>query len=330
MKVLVTGANGFVGSAVVRRLLGQQFTVRALVRPGSESGNLPLADIECVTGDLRDAASLRAALRGCTAVFHVAADYRLWVPDPETMYDINVRGTERLLEAALEQHIERIVYTSSVATLGHTADGSPADERTPVHIDDMIGHYKRSKYLAEEAVHRMVGERDCPVVIVNPSTPIGPGDIKPTPTGRIIRDALLGRMPAYVDSGLNIVHVDDVAAGHIAALRHGRIGRRYVLGGDNLSLQSLLAGIAGFAGRRPPRLRIPHNVAMGAAWLAETWARLSGATPGITRDGVRLSRRKMYFSSARAERELGYSARPAHHAIEDAVHWWLERLAMNQ
>jgi dihydroflavonol-4-reductase len=254
-------------------------------------------------------------------VYHVAADYRIWVPDPAPMVRVNVHGTRDLLTAALEAGAERVVYTSSVATLGLVAGGS-ADEQTPSSMDDMIGPYKRSKFLAEEVARGLARERGLPVVIVNPSTPVGPGDIKPTPTGRLIVEAARGQMPAYVDTGLNIVHVDDVAEGHLAAAEKGRIGERYILGGENLALAEILAAVGKAVGRRPPRLRVPHSVLFPVAVGAELAARLTGRDPFVTLDGVRMSRKKMYFTSEKAARELGYAPRPAREAIADAVSWF--------
>jgi dihydroflavonol-4-reductase len=319
MTALVTGGTGFVGSAVVRALLAAGEPVRALVRPSSDTRNLDGLPVERVTGDLRDASSLHRALAGCATLYHVAADYRLWAPDPRELYASNVEGTRALMEAALAQGVGRIVYTSSVATLGLHADGWPADEETPVGIDDMIGHYKRSKYLAEEVVRAMARTQGLPAVIVNPSAPVGPRDRKPTPTGRMVLDAAAGRMPAYVDTGLNIVHVDDVAAGHLAACRAGRIGERYILGSENMSLREILAAISGIVGRPPPRLRLPHGLLVPVAHVAEAWARRSGREPLLTVDGVRLARKHMYFTCERARRELGYAPRPAHDALADAV-----------
>lgn len=321
-KALVTGASGFVGAAVARALLARGGEVRAMVRETSDRSNLADLDVEMVRGDLRTGAGLDEAVRGCDSVFHVAADYRLWVPDPEVMHEINVEGTGRLLRAAMQGGVERIVHTSSVSTIGYTADGTPGDELTPASIEGMIGPYKRSKFLAEKLVQRMATEEGCPVVIVNPSTPIGPGDIKPTPTGRVIDDAVHGRMPAFVDTGLNIVHVDDVAAGHLLAHDRGRIGDRYILGGEDLSLQELLGRIAGLVGRRPPRVRLPHQFAMGIAHIAEAWSRLSGNVPQVTVDAVRMSQQKMFFSWAKAHAELGYAPRPVEQAIGDAVDWF--------
>ncbi len=325
MTTLVTGGNGFVGSALVRLLLlGQDHQVRVLVRPGSDRRNLEQLDIDLVEGDLTDAASLQRAVKGCSHLFHVAADYRLWIPDPERMYKTNVDGSRDLLRAAADAGAGRMVYTSSVATLGINRDRSPADETTPVSLADMVGHYKRSKFLAEQAVRGLVQEHGLPVVIVNPSTPIGPRDVKPTPTGRIIVDALRGKIPAYVDTGLNIAHVDDVAAGHLLAFERGEPGRRYVLGGENLSLQAILGIICDYADLAPPRLRLPHNAVYPFAWLAEQWARVSGKEPFATVDGVKMAKKFMYFSSALAQQALGYEARPARHAIEDAIDWFRE------
>lgn len=324
MTVLVTGGTGLVGSAVLRRLLADGHAVRALVRPSSDRRNLQGMPVEMVQGDLREPESLAQAAAGCSDVFHVAADYRLWVRDPRVLYESNVTGTRNMMLAAAEAGVRRIVYTSSVATLGLHGDGSPADEETPVSIEDMIGHYKRSKFLAEAEVRRLVKESDLPVVIVNPSTPIGPRDIRPTPTGRMILDAAAGRMPAFVDTGLNVVHVDDVAEGHLMAWRKGGIGERYILGGENMSLQRILAEVAAVAGRRPPKLRLPHNLILPVAYVAEAWARVAGVKePLVTVDGVRMSKKRMYFSSDKASRELGYCPRPAVAALRDAVQWFL-------
>ena len=324
MTSLVTGGTGFVGSAVVRQLLAAGHRVRVLTRAGSDHRNIAGLDVELATGDLLDLASLGPAVRGCEALFHVAADYRLWVPDPEKLYAANVTGTERLLEAAGEAGVSRIVYTSSVATLGLNPGGAPADEHTPASIGDMIGHYKRSKFVAEERVRALVA-RGLPAVIVNPSAPIGPRDLKPTPTGKMILDAASGRMPAYVDTGLNVVHVDDVAAGHLAAHDRGRPGERYILGGENLSLREILEEVARAAGRRPPRVRLPHSVVLPIAVVSEAWARLTGGEPIATVDGVKMAKKHMYFRSSKAERDLDYQHRPARDAIHDAVRWFAEQ-----
>ncbi len=323
MTTLVTGATGFVGSAVVRKLIDARHRVRVLVRTDSNRSNLEgLSDVEIVTGDLRDIQSLESALQGCDALFHVAADYRLWAPDPKTLFETNVQGTRNIMQAAQRADVKRIVYTSSVATLGLHADGTPADEDTPVSIDDMIGAYKRSKFLAEAEVRRLAMEQELPAVIVNPSAPVGPRDIKPTPTGRTIMDAAAGRMPGYVDTGLNIVHVDDVAAGHVLAFQRGRRGERYILGGENLTLRKIFEQVADIANTSPPKIRLPHGVVLPLAYLAEGWARLSGREPRMTVDGVRLARKYMFFSSSKAEQKLGYSARPAVEALKDAVSWF--------
>jgi dihydroflavonol-4-reductase len=319
--ILVTGATGFVGAAVARRLVASGESVRVLARAGSDRTNLDGLAVEVVTGDLTDHGSVERAVAGCRVVFHVAADYRMWVRDPDAMYRANVDGTRTVLSAAASAGVERVVYTSSVATLGIRADGAPSDEDTPSSLADMVGHYKRSKFLAEEAAQALVRD-GAPVVIVNPSTPIGPGDVKPTPTGRIIVDALAGRMPAYVDTGLNIAHVDDVAEGHLLASEHGVVGRRYVLGGTNLTLREILTSLAEIAGRQPPRVEIPHDAALAAAYVAEAWARVTGKEPLTTVDGVRLSRKRMFFTSARAEQELGYRPRPAVCAFRDAAAWF--------
>ena len=324
-KALVTGATGFVGSAVVRQLLDREAAVRVLTRHGSDRRNIAGLEVEVALGDLRDRDSLVRALAGCTALFHVAADYRLWVPEPEILYDVNVDGTRNLILAAAEAGVARIVYTSSVATLGLNADGAPADETTPVALADMIGHYKRSKFLAEQEVRKLIAERDLPVVIVNPSTPVGPRDVKPTPTGRLIVEAATGRMPAFVNTGLNVVHVDDVAAGHLLAFERGAIGERYILGGRDMTLAEILAGIADLVGRKPPRIRLPHGLVLPLAYAAEAWARLDGTRePFVTVDGVRMAAKRMFFSSAKAVRELGYGARPPEAALEDAVAWFQE------
>ena len=322
MRTLITGATGFVGAAVARRLLKAGHELRALVRKSSDRTNLEGLEIETVVGDLRDPPSLSKAVSGCGALFHVAADYRLWTRNPAELYASNVEGTENLMRAALMEGVDRIVYTSSVATLGLNADRTPADEDTPVQIDHMIGDYKRSKFLAEEKVRRMVAKEGLPAVIVNPSTPVGPRDVKPTPTGRIIVDAASGRLPAFVDTGLNVVHVNDVAAGHLLAFDLGDVGERYILGGENMSLETILSRVAEITGGAPPKVRLPHAVVMPVAYVAEAWARAFGGEPLATTDGVRMARKHMYFSSGKAERELGYSHRPADEAIRDAVAWF--------
>jgi dihydroflavonol-4-reductase len=319
---LVTGANGFVGAAVVRALTARGEPVRALVRAAGNTVNLDGLPVEIAHGDLTRPESLRAAVEGCTTVFHVAADYRLWVPDAGPMYRTNVEGSVSVLEAAAAAGVGRMVYTSSVAVLGIRADRTPADEETPVSIEEMIGPYKRSKYLAEQAVRKRAAELAFPVVTVNPSTPIGPGDYRPTPTGRIIVDAARGRMPAYVDTGLNIVHVDDVAEGHLLARDAGAPGERYILGGFDLSLKDILAMVADLSDGKPPFLRLPRAAVYPVAVLAELLARLGGPAPLVTRDELKMAGKHMYFSSAKAKTGLGYRARPAEEAVADALAWF--------
>jgi len=316
VRALVTGATGFVGAAVARALVGAGWQVRALVRQGSDRSNLQGLPLEIAVGDLKLTASLDAALAGCGALFHVAADYRLGARDFEELYRTNVEGTLNL--------VQRIVYTSSVATIGIPPDGTAGDENTPVDLANMIGHYKRSKYLAEQLVRDSM-DSGVPVVIVNPSTPVGPGDVKPTPTGRLVLDAAAGRMPAYVDTGLNIVHVDDVAAGHLLAFDRGTPGERYILGGEDMTLRQILGLIAERAGRKPPRVRLPYAAVLPIAYLAEAYAKISGRSGRITLEGVRMSRKRMFFSSAKAVRELGYRWRPPSAAFDDAVRWFHER-----
>jgi dihydroflavonol-4-reductase len=319
---LVTGANGFLGSAVVRALLGTGARVRAFVRAGSDRLNLAGLDVEIAMGDLTDSRSLRDAVAGCSAVFHVAADYRLWVADPKPMYRANVEGSVNVLEAAAAAGVARVVYTSSVAVLGIHRDRTPADETTPVVLGDMVGHYKRSKFLAEQAVRARAAELEFPLVTVNPSTPIGPGDVKPTPTGRILLDAAAGRMPAYVDTGLNLVHVDDVAHGHLLAYARGVPGERYILGGDDFTLKSILELVAQHVGRRASTIRLPHWSVYPLAVAAEGVARITKREPRVTLDGVRMSTKHMYFSSRKAETELGYGWRDPRLAIAAALDWF--------
>jgi len=324
MRALVTGATGFVGSAVARALLQDGWQVRTLVRAQSDRRNLQRLAVEIVVGDLLDAGSLDRALADCEALFHVAADYRLGASKPEQLYRTNVDGTRNILDAARRAGVARVVYTSSVATIGIPADGSPGDEATPVALTDMIGHYKRSKYLAEQVV-RDAAPAGISVVIVNPSTPIGPGDLKPTPTGQMVLDAASGRMPAYIDTGLNIVHVDDVAAGHLLAFQSGRHGERYILGGEDMTLRDILSQICRLAGRNPPRIRLPRVAILPIAYAAEAIARTTGRTTRVTVEGVRMARKRMFFSSEKAVRELGYRWRAPALAFEDAVLWLREQ-----
>jgi len=317
--VLVTGASGFVGAAVARALLARGRKLRVLVRPQSDRRNIAGLAVEPRIGSLEDGPSLAAALDGCGALYHVAADYRLWVRDERVMYRANVDGTRLLMEAALTQRVASVVYTSSVAVLGIIGDGTPSDETTPSTLADMIGPYKRSKFLAEEVVRDLVKTRGLPAVIVNPSTPVGPGDVKPTPTGRVIVDAASGKMPAFVDTGLNIVHVDDVAAGHLLAEERGALGERHILGGEDLTLAEILKRVALLTGRKPPTIRLPIAAIWPIAVGAEAWARLTDKAPLVTRDELSMAKKKMFFSSAKAERALGYRARPAQQALADAV-----------
>ena len=320
-RVLVTGASGFVGSAVARAFGEAGYPVRALVRSSSPRVNLHNG-VDLAEGDMRDRAAVAGALKDVRYLIHVAADYRLWAPSPQEIVDTNVEGTRIVMEEALRAGVERIVYTSSVATIGLRPDDVPADESRPLAADDAPGAYKRSKVMAERLVEDMVARRDLPAVIVNPSTPVGPRDVKPTPTGRVIVEAASGRMPAFVDTGLNLVHVDDVAAGHLAALRHGRIGERYILGGENVLLSTMLADIARLVGRAPPRVKLPHALIYPVAVGAEALARITGRAPFVTRDALRMAKHKMFFTDAKARRELGYAPRPYGEGLADAVAWF--------
>jgi dihydroflavonol-4-reductase len=321
MDTLVTGGTGFVGANVVRELLADGATVRVLARPGGDRRALAGLAVEIVEGDVLDGASLRRAARGVETVFHVAADYRLWARDPRVLFRTNVDGTRSMLEAATEAGARRIVYTSTVGALGIPRDGTPGREDTPVSRTDMVGPYKASKFLAEE-VARAMATAGAPVVIVNPSAPVGPWDVKPTPTGRMIVDFMQGRMFASLDTGLNVVHVRDVARGHVLAAQRGRVGERYILGHRNLSLREIFGLLAVITGRRPPRVQIPYAVAWFGAACLEGGARLTGRVPQVSLTAVRMAKKRMYFDPAKAVRELGLPQTDVGQALEDAVAWF--------
>jgi dihydroflavonol-4-reductase len=318
--ILITGASGFVGSAIAITARRAGYRVRVLVRAASPRGNIQPGD-NVVIGDIRDRASLAEALRDVRYLIHAAADYRLWSRTPSEIITTNAEGTRCVMEEALRAGVERIVYTSSVATIA-LRDDTPADERSPLAEQDAIGAYKKSKVIAERLVEDMVQRQRLPAVIVNPSTPIGPRDVKPTPTGRIIVEAASGRMPAFVDTGLNMVHVDDVAAGHLAALARGTIGERYILGGENVYLRDMLAEIARVVGRKPPRVRLPIAPLYPLAVVAEGVGLITGREPFLTLDGLRMAGHHMFFNDAKARRELGYSTRPYREGIADAIAWF--------
>jgi dihydroflavonol-4-reductase len=322
MKAFVTGATGFVGSHVARVLAEQGADLRLLIRSSSDLRNIQALQAERVVGDLRDPVSLEKAMAGCDVVFHVAADYRLWVRDPQQMYRSNVDGTRTLIEAAQKLRVRRMVYTSSVATMGFTSNGQVADERSPVSLDHMIGHYKRSKFMAEE-VALAAGRSGVDVVVVNPTTPVGEQDIKPTPSGRIVVDFLKKKFPAYVDTGLNLVDVTECARGHVAALEKGRSGERYILGGENLTLKQILDKLAAITGLPSPSIRVPYVVALATGVVDEiVTGRILGREPRATIDAVRMGRKKMFVSSAKAERELGWKTVPVDDALRRAVDWF--------
>ena len=320
--VLVTGASGFVGSAIVRALLSAGHSVRAFVRPSTAPSNLAGLNVDIVEGDVCDSRSITRAMRGSRDIVHAAADYRLWARDPRSLVRTNVEGTRSVMEAALFTGAERVIYTSSVATLAPCTNGKLADETRPLEESDAIGTYKRSKVVAERLVEAMVATQGLPAIIVNPSAPIGPRDIRPTPTGRIIIEAASGRMPASVETGLNLVHVDDVADGHVAALSRGRIGERYILGGQNVMLAQILRDIARLVGRRPPWIRLPRGLLFPFAFANEAIALATGHEPFLTVDGLRMSKHRMFFTSAKAERELGFHARPYEMGLRDAIDWY--------
>ncbi|MGH9863973.1 MAG: hopanoid-associated sugar epimerase, partial [Candidatus Acidiferrales bacterium] len=322
MTTLVTGATGFVGSHVARRLVTSGESVRALARQGSRRQGLEGVAVEWVEGDLRDEASLDRALAGVNRVYHLAADYRLWSRHPQEIYDSNVTGTKNLLAAALRARVERFVYTSTVATIAVPREGALPDETNRASVDEMIGNYKRSKLLAEQEALRAAHE-GLPAVIVNPTTPVGPGDWKPTPTGRIILDFLLGRMPAYVHTGLNFVAVEDVAEGHLLVAERGKIGERYLLGGRNMTLKELLDALARITGLAAPTRRIPHSVALMAAFADAAYSRVTGCEPRIPIEGVRIARHKMFVNDEKARKELGYQPGAVEAALERAVRWYV-------
>jgi dihydroflavonol-4-reductase len=321
MKVFVTGATGFIGASLARELLRDGYEVRALARPASDRRNLQGLDLEICEGDLRDSDSLRRGLKGCEILFHAAADYRLWTRNPESMYEINVGGTRNILEAALGHGLSRVVYTSSVGTLGNPGNGLPGDEKSPVTLGDMVGHYKKSKFLAEREAESFL-KRGLPLVIVNPSTPVGGFDIKPTPTGRIIVDFLNRKMPAYLDTGLNIIDVVDCARGHILAAREGRIGEKYILGNENLTLKRIFAMLGEITGLAAPRVRLPYTPILLAAYVNEAISRLTGKEPLIPLAGVQMARKFMFFDPSKAVRELGLPQRPVVESLRTAVAWF--------
>jgi dihydroflavonol-4-reductase len=323
VRIFITGATGFVGGHVARRYAAEGASLRLLTRQTSRLDSLDGIDAEMVTGDLREPEKLRSAISGCDALVHVAADYRLWVRDPEQMYAANVGGTRELLKLAREIGVPRVVYTSSVATMGFKVDGTIVNEETPVALADMIGHYKRSKFLGEqEAIQAAKAGQH--VMILNPTTPIGSGDAKPTPTGRIIVDFLNKQFPAYVDTGLNLVDVDEVARMHVAALERGTPGERYILGGENLTLKQILDRMSAITGLPSPTMKVPHAVAMAFAFFDENiTGKLRGKEPRATVEAVRMGKKMMFASSAKAERELGFQVLPVYNAMRSAIEWFV-------
>ncbi|WP_455389173.1 hopanoid-associated sugar epimerase [Petrachloros mirabilis] len=321
MKALVTGATGFVGGAVARALVRAGSDVRVLARPGSDLGNVEGLAVEKVTGDLCDPASLRTALAGCRQLYHVAAHYALWAKDPAIFYDINVTGTRNLLEAARDVGIERTVYCSTIGAIGLPPDGGLGTEDTPVSLEQMAGHYKRSKYLAEQEVAKLAKE-GLPVVIVNPSAPVGAGDVKPTPTGQVIVDFMKGRMPAYIETGMNIIDVDDVAAGHLLAMEKGRQGQRYILGCKNLMLREVFEILSRLTGVKAPTIKLPRLAILPLAYVNQWIANLTGHPPRIPLEGVKMAKYKMHYDCSKAIRELGLPQTPPEVALEKAVRWF--------
>ncbi|WP_298439745.1 hopanoid-associated sugar epimerase [Geobacter sp.] len=321
MKVFVTGATGFIGASIVRELLKEGCHVRVLARPGSDRRNLHGLDVELCEGDLCRPETLEKGVKGCETLYHAAADYRLWTRTPAAMYAANVGGTHAILETALRHGVSRVVYTSSVGTLGNPGDGTPGTETTPVSFNDMVGHYKKSKFLAAREAEKFLA-RGLPLVIVNPSTPVGPLDVKPTPTGKIIVDFLNRKMPAYLDTGLNIIDVEDCARGHILAARHGRVGEKYILGHENLTLRQIFAMLGKITGLPAPRVRLPYTPILMAAYVNEALSRITGREPLIPLAGVQMAKKFMFFDSSKAVKELGLSRRPAADALRRAVEWF--------
>ena len=321
MKAFVTGGTGFIGASIVRELLKEGWEVRALVRPGSDRGNLAGLKVEIREGDLGSEEALKRGLDGCRTLYHAAADYRLWTRDPAAMYRVNVDGTRNILSAALAAGVEKVVYTSSVGTLGNPGDGTPGDEETPVDLSQMVGDYKKSKFLAERAAESFL-EQGLPLVIVNPSTPVGPMDIKPTPTGKIIVDFLNGKMPAYLDTGLNLIDVATCARGHLLAAQKGRIGEKYILGCQNLTLARIFEMLSEITGLKAPRVRLPYYPILMAAYANQAISAVTGKEPLIPLAGVQMARKFMFFDQKKAVAELGLPLTPVRGSLERAVAWF--------
>lgn len=322
--IAVTGATGLIGSSVVRQLLNSGKSVRVLVRKGSNMSNVSGLDVEVFEGDLEDASSLAPFVSGCEGLFHLAANYKLWTKNPDELFRVNCDGSKMIILAAAEAGVQRIIYTSSVATLG-VVEGGEGNEETPVSFSDMTGVYKQSKFRAEQLVMALFVDEKIPVVIVNPTTPVGPRDVRPTPTGRMILEASLGRIPAYVETGLNIVHVDDVAAGHLLAYENGILGEKYILGGDNIEFSEILTQIAEISGHSKPKIKLPHNLVLPVGYLIEFFSRVFDLhDPFITVDGINMAKKKMFFSSEKAKKQLGYKSRPSTEALKDAISWFAQ------